>query len=101
MSLFLQYQLGQAIGSMGEGSSAGAGAAATGFGLALGFMMPGLLLRAMVAPPPQLVPPATSPISGGHPTILQPHFCGRCGAPLGVTGARYCGQCGSPVLSQE
>jgi hypothetical protein len=97
MSLFLQYQLGQAIGDLahndGGGDGGGADAAGAGFGFGLGFMMPWLLARAFPPhlrqapppPPPALAAPAASP-----------RFCGECGGDL-LPHARYCGHCGQAV----
>jgi hypothetical protein len=94
MSLFLQYQLGQALGDMGGASQASAGtageAAASGFGLGLGFAMPFLMMRAMHP----ALRRATPAWPGPHGYIGQHRFCGHCGAAL-VPGGRFCGLCGT------
>ena len=106
MSLFLQYNLAQALGDMGGGggggggSWAGADAASSGFGFAMGLMMPSLIWQHMQrqgwgpAPRAGAFPPPPGPPSTGAP---QPRFCGHCGAPL-VTAARFCGHCGTASL---
>lgn len=92
MSLFLQYQLGQALGDLGGAgeASGAAGAAASGFGFGLGFAMPALLARSL--PPPWR--PFSGGIPGPHGFVGQHRFCGHCGAGL-VPGGRFCGHCGT------
>jgi hypothetical protein len=97
MSLFLQYQLGQAMhdlahGDGGGGDGGGSDAAGAGFGFGLGFMMPWLLARAM---PRWTYRPLPPPTVAALPAAT-PRFCGECGGTL-LAQARYCGHCGQPV----
>lgn len=92
MSLFLQYQLGQALGDLGQGDGGGSDAAGAGFGFGLGYLMPWLLARAL---PPWPGPPLPPPPAFRAPAVM-PRYCGECGGAL-VLHARYCGHCGQPV----
>lgn len=95
MSLFLQYQLGQALGDLGGGGAA-ADAAGSAFGFGLGLMMPYMLARAFY-PPPTCCPrtPMAYPATM-LPAPPVPRYCGHCGMAL-VAGACYCGHCGEAV----
>jgi hypothetical protein len=101
MSLFLQYQLGQALGDLGGGDAgawSGADAAGAGFGLGMGLLMPPLIWRSLGAgrPAPWGPPGATgAPVPGAPvPGPPVPRYCGHCGAPL-VAAAHFCGHCGT------
>ena len=101
MSLFLQYNLAQAMGDMGDAGGGGwsAGdAASQGFGFAMGAMMPYLIWQNMArqgwGPSPHRPFPGPPQHAWGAP---QPRFCGHCGAPL-VPQARFCGHCGAAAM---
>jgi hypothetical protein len=92
MSTFLQYQLGMAMHDLASTGIADGqdSSAAVGFGTALGWSLPFLLLGAR----PSRVPGFPSPlVTGSRP---GPRFCGHCGGGL-VPHARFCGYCGRTI----
>ncbi len=104
MSVFLQYNLAQAMGDMGASCggdvASGASAAGAGFGLGLGFMMPMAMAHAFRWPWPQAAPALPAPLCGGAPSLCgprAPRYCGHCGGGL-VVGASFCGHCGRAVV---
>lgn len=104
MSVFMEYNLAQAVGDMGAGGGmdgggwSGADAAGAGLGFGFGMTMPYLIARAYQWP--NAWPFGHNYAAGvgqpGPTVAAEPRFCGHCGGGL-VPQARFCGHCGLAV----
>ena len=105
MSLFMQYNLAQAMGDLGAGGGvdacgfSGADAAGAGMGFGFGVMLPYLIARHYQWP--SAFPYGQTQAVGYGPPLPpaapEPRFCGHCGGGL-IAQANFCGHCGQSVL---